>query len=375
MLRRAPFLALSLAALASCGNAFEPASSIQSLRIIAVRNEAPYTAAGETASLSMLYFDGSKRAFDAQGNRKRTPQILWLGGCFNPPGDLYFGCFPVLAQLFASLGQAPGAGAAGAPAGPPPAAPGGLNPLDYISLSPTFKMKIPEDIISRRPPEEVAAAEAQGNKPYGLSYVFFAICGGEIRPVTDAANGLPLGCFDKETNERLGDDDFVVGYTPIYTFNGISNKNPILDGVQFEGTASMNQPCAAGCAQGTRCGSQGVCIPVVPHCAERKVADCPTYKIKPLLTREKNIEKDEAAPPFDGRTPDEVIWATFYASDGTLDNDTALINDANKGWAFDDSDGAKWSAPNAPAGESRIWVVVRDNRGGTVWNWQDVFVD
>jgi hypothetical protein len=374
MLRRASLLALSLAALASCGNAFEPASSIQSLRILAVRNEEPYPKPGGTASLSLLYFDGSKRAFDAQGNRKRKPQVLWLGGCFDPPGDLYYGCFPILAQLFSSLAQGPGAGAGGAPPAPPP---GGVNPLDYISFNETFKLKIPEDIITRRPPEERAAIEAQGNAPYGLSYVFFAVCGGEIRPVqpSETPSGLPLGCFDKETNERLGDDDFVIGYFPIYSFEKISNKNPEIDGVQFEGVASMNKPCAEGCGEKARCGSQGVCIPVVPHCTERKVANCPTYKIKPVLTREKNIEKDEAAPPFDGRIPDEVIWASFYASDGTLVNDTALVNDANKGWVFDDAKGTEWSAPNATAGESRIWIVVRDNRGGTAWTWQDVYVE
>jgi hypothetical protein len=368
MLRRALTLALTLAAL-SCGNAFEPQSSIQSLRILGVRNESPYTPPGETASLQILYYDGSKRAFDAQGNRKRTPQVLWLGGCFSPPGDLYFGCFPILAQLFSSLS------APGAPGAPP--APGAPNPLEFIGTGDTFKMKIPADIISRRPPEEIAALQAEGNIPYGLSYVFYAVCGGTIRPVPQgqATNGLPIGCFDPDTNERLGDDDFVIGYSPIYSYDTIRNKNPVVTGLEFEGAPSMNQPCTAGCGDKTRCGSQGFCIPVVPHCTKRKAADCPTFRIKPILRREDNIEKDEASPPIDGRIPDEVIWASFYASDGTLTNDTVLINDANKGWVFDDSKGTEWSAPNAPAGESRVWVVVRDNRGGTAWTWQDLFVD
>ncbi|MCS6900328.1 MAG: hypothetical protein NZX77_11255 [Polyangiaceae bacterium] len=356
---------MSFAILTSCGNAFEPASSIQSLRILAVRNEEPYTPPGGTASLSLLYFDGSRRAFDAQGNRKRKPQILWLGGCFNPPGDLYYGCFPILAQLFASRGQSPGA--------PPP---GEVNPLEYISFNETFQLKIPKDIIARRPPEELDVFQTQGIPPYGLSYVFFAVCGGEIRPVpSETPSGLPLGCFDKETNERLGEDDFVIGYLPIYSFEKITNKNPVIEGVQFEGVPAMNRPCTEGCAQGSRCGSQGVCIPVIPHCTERKVDDCPTYKIKPVLMQEKNVEKDEAAPPFNGRIPDEVIWASFYASDGTLKNDTALINDANKGWVFHDAEGTRWSAPNATAGESRVWIVVRDNRGGTTWTWQDIYVE
>lgn len=373
MLRRASLLALSLAALASCGNTFEPQSSIQSLRVLGVRADNPYGKPGDSVSLEMLYYDGSRRAFDAQGNRKRKVQTLWLGGCHDPAGDLYYGCFPILIQLFATLSGG-ASGAAGAPSGPPP---GGLNPLELIGSGDKFKIDIPQDIITRRPPEELAAIQKDGNLPYGLSYVFFAVCGGTIRPIPidQAANGLPLGCFDNETNERLLDDDFVIGYTPIYSYDNITNANPVIDGVTFEGVAGMNKTCASGCDAGTRCGSAGVCLPVVPHCTERKVADCPTYKIKPTLAREKNIQKDEAAPLIEGRIPDEVIWASFYASDGTLDNDTVLINDANKGWVFDDSEGVKWSAPNAAAGESRIWVVAHDNRGGAHWLWQDLFID
>lgn len=371
MLQRAIFFCTSLAILSSCGNAFEPASSLQSLRVIAIRNEQPYTPPGETASLSMLYFDGSKRAYDAQGNRIRTPQILWLGGCFDPPGDLYYACFPVLAQLFASLTQPPGASDSTPPAS------SDLNPLEYIRLGETFKMKIPSDIISRRPPEEIAATKAQGNTPYGLSYVFFAVCGGTIKPIPmdQATNGLPLGCFDPQTNERLGDDDFVIGYSPIYSYDNVTHKNPVIDGVQFEGSPSMNQPCSEGCRENERCGSQNVCIPIVPHCTTRKVADCPTYKIKPILSPEKNVEKDVLAPPLEGRIPDEIIWASFYSSDGTLNNDAILVNDATHGWILNDVQGTRWSAPNAPAGESRVWIVAHDNRGGTSWTWQDIFID
>jgi len=379
MLRRASALALAVAALTSCGNVFEPQSSIQSLRVLGVHIDTPYTKPGSTASLEILYYDGSKRAFDAEGNRKRKVQVLWLGGCHDPAGDLYYGCFPILAQLFASLGGAPGAGGAGG-AAPTPPAPGGLNPLDLIGFGDRFKLKIPEDIITRRPASEIEAARAQGNSPYGLSYVFFAVCGGTVKPIPidQATNGLPLGCFDNDTGERLGDDDFVIGYTPLYSYDEFSNKNPVLDGLEFEGAPSMNKACSAdgpACDAGTRCGSQGLCIPVVPHCSERKVADCKTYKLKPRMTASKNAEKDQAAPPIDGVTPDEVIWVNYYASDGTLNNDTVLVNDAVRGWVFDNVKAAPWSPPNAPAGESRIWVVAHDNRGGATWTWQDVFVE
>lgn len=373
---RSPLLALPLLAAAlSCGNTFEPASSIRSLRILGVRAAEPYGKPGATNKLQMLVYDGSPRAFDAKGARTRAVETIWIGGCHNPPGDLYFGCFPILAQQFAQLGGSIPGGAGGAPAGPPP---GGLGAaLEFLGTGLKFDLKIPADIVSRRPAEEVAKLVAEGNVPYGLSYVFYAACGGTLKPVPldQATNGLPLGCFDKTTGEQLGSDDFVVGYTPLYTYEKFSNKNPVVDGMTFEGAPSMNKACDAAtpCGAGQRCGSQGVCLPVVPHCAERKTIDCTKYKIKPTLSQAKNIEKDEVAPEQDGRKPDEIIWAAYYTTDGNIERDLVLVNDANKGW--NDEHGIEWTAPNAPAGESRVWVVIHDNRGGTTWAWQDLFVD
>jgi hypothetical protein len=369
--------ALGLTALGqvSCSSAFEPESAIQSLRVLGVRVDQPYAKPGTKVRLDMLYFDGSRRAFDAQGKRTREVSVLWIGGCHDPAGDLYYGCFPILAQQFAQIGGGAGAaGSAGAPAGGPP---GGPNLLDLIGTGSSFQLAIPEDIISRKPAAEIEALKAQGNTPYGLSYVFYAVCGGDIKQAApgQTKNGLPLACFDKQTGEQLGDDDFVIGYTPIYTYDAFSNKNPVIDGLTFEGARSMNVACSdkTPCAAGTTCGSQGVCIPVVPYCTERKQADCPTYEIKPVMSPDKNVELDSAAPPdSSGRTPEEVIWVAYYVSDGTVDQELKLVNDANKGWNSEQE--TKWSAPNAPAGESRVWVVAHDNRGGTAWTWQDIMV-
>ncbi|RYE94868.1 MAG: hypothetical protein EOO75_00825 [Myxococcales bacterium] len=365
MARLASLFALPLVVAAlGCGNAFEPQSSIQSLRVLAVSIDQPYARPGATVKLDLLHYDGSRRAFDADGKRTRTVQTLWLGGCHNPGGDLYYACFPVLADLFASLGE-----------GQTPTP----DQLKLVGTGSSFSLDIPADIITRRPAAETAEEIAQGNAVYGLSYVFFAVCGGEIRgvPAEQATGGLPLGCFDKTTGEALGSDDFVIGYTPIYTYDEYTNANPVIDGVLFEGQPGMTQACSttAPCAADQRCGSLGVCLPVVPPCTERKVADCPTYSLKPVVGRT-IVEKDLTAPPVDGQQPDEIIWTSLYSSDGTLTNETVLINDALNGWVFDEEKpSTKWSAPNRAAGETRVWMVVRDNRGGTSWTWQDVVVE
>lgn len=409
---------LALAA-TSCGNAFDSQASIQSLRVLGVKvkaHDAPgatesfaYATPGDKVSLEMLYYDGSPRAFDADGNRKRDVEVLWLGGCHDPVGDLYYGCYPVLAKQFAEIfGQSSGGESAAL-----------LDALACKDDTATSEgrgaliatgsrydcLKIPRDIISRRPSNEIEDLLDQGNTPYGLTYVFFAVCGGRIgAPPAGSDAGLPLACYDKETGEQLGADDFVFGYTPLYSYGPpptdaitpdpsmgnaalaahaseikpFVNTNPrfVIDAassqpkITFEGKV-YDTPCSQGCNEGSACGQSGMCIPVVPHCTERKVADCPDYKLKPEVDRG-SVETDEVAPPYKGRIPDEVIWLSYYAADGTIIKETTLVNDANKGWQDDYE--TKWSAPNAEAGETRIWMVAHDSRGGTAWTWQDVIV-
>ncbi|MCC6646181.1 MAG: hypothetical protein IT374_11485 [Polyangiaceae bacterium] len=342
----------------ACGSAFEPPSRIESLRVLGVQVDPPYGKPGESSKLEILYFDGSKRAYlpDGSPDPAHRVQVLWLAGCHNPPGDLYFRCFPVLAERFAGLG-APGSG-------PPPA-----ELLDFLGEGPRFTLKIPADIISSKP------EPLDGNIPYGLSYTFFAVCGGKLGPPNDVTKGLPIGCYDEATGAALGADDFVFGFTPTYTYAEVTNKNPVITGMSFEKQPSMSAACKADadCKSTERCGRVGWCIPVVPHCTTRDVADCPTYEIKPTMAPADNVEIDVVSPELDGRVPEEIIWLNYYTSDGTIVRDLALVNDAQRGW--NEKHETKWSAPNAFAGESRVWVVAHDNRGGTAWSFQDVFVE
>ncbi len=351
------------AALPACGAAFESQASVRSLRVLGVRVDPPYGKPGKPVSLEMLYYDGSRRAFLADGspNPDHKLSIVWLGGCHNPEGDLYYACFPMLQAKLSSLLGAAGGGAQG---GPPP-----KELEEYVQLGPKALFQIPEDAISGRP-------QAPGAAPYSLSYVFFVACGGELGPApAGSKTGFPIGCYDPKTKAALGDDDFVIGYTPIYSYVELTNKNPVIAGGTFEKAPHPPVACAAdaGCAAGEKCASYGVCVPRVPHCTARKAKDCPTYELKPTLVPADNVEVDVASPPFEGRVPEESIWVAYYATNGTLDEELRLVNDAQKGWQANHE--THWSAPNAPAGESRIWAVVHDNRGGTAWWWQDVYID
>lgn len=347
--------------LPACGAAFESQASIQSLRVMGVRVDPPYGKPGQIVKLEMLHFDGSARAYLADGkpDPEHKVNILWLGGCHNPNGDLYYNCFPILAEKLKSLLDA-----AGTMNGTPPP-----ELLEYVQVGTKAAFKIPDDAISGRQQNE-------GAIPYALSYVFFIACGGDIGPApAGSKTGFPIGCYDPKTKEALGNDDFVVGYTPIYTYQSLVNKNPVIKGGAFEDVPYPAASCKddAGCHTYEKCASYGSCIPRIPHCTEKKVDDCRKYKIKPVLDPADNVEVDEASPEYEGKQPEESIWIAYYASDGTLDEELRLINDAQKGWQ--DNYETHWSTPNAFAGESRVWAVVHDNRGGTAWWWQDIYVE
>ena len=94
-MKRAPLLltaALALSATLGCGPQFDLSSELESLRVLTVKKDKPYAQPGETVKMQLLWHD-------AKG--PRPVQRLFIGGCFNPPADLYYSCFPQLAELAA----------------------------------------------------------------------------------------------------------------------------------------------------------------------------------------------------------------------------------------------------------------------------------
>src|SRR5438445_2491353 len=136
MRRRAilPVLALSLFAALGCGPQFDPGNEIKTLRVLGVKKDKPYAQPGDDVDLQLLWHDPKERAV----------QRVFIGGCVNPPGDLYYGCFAQYGQTGAGL---------------PP-----------FGSGDTFTVSLPSDIISSRPALE------PGQPRYGLYIVFFAVC-------------------------------------------------------------------------------------------------------------------------------------------------------------------------------------------------------
>ena len=108
---------LAIAALTGCGPQFDPPSELKTLRVLGVKKDKPYAQPGDTVKLNLLWND-------AQGRDDSEIQRMFVGGCVNPPGDLYYGCFSQFGQ-------------AGA---------GGLPPL---GMGNSFEVTLPSDIIAR----------------------------------------------------------------------------------------------------------------------------------------------------------------------------------------------------------------------------------
>jgi hypothetical protein len=323
--------------LLGCGPKFDSPDELRSLRVLAVHKDVPYAQPGQTVNLEMLWEDASIDVLD--GATTRTVQVAWSSACFDPPGDLYYACFTD-PTLFA----------------------GGFD------LGNTTSFVMPKDIISRRPPPSQAR-----NSPYGIAYVFFAVCAGTLTPLKgDSATAFPIGCKDDKGN-LLGSDDFVAGYTSVYSFASFSNNNPVISGFSFNGKPLQPEQFCQGDACQAMAGSNVpptvTCDPTsdalcLPTCAADGDKSCTGYSVKPTLVQADNQELDSVSAKLVGRDVTEQMWINYYTDGGDFKSPVRLLNDATSGW--NDSYDTDFYAPKA-VGPSRIWAVVHDNRGGVSW--------
>lgn len=329
----------SVLASLACAPEFDPPSEIEGLRVLAVQKDRPYARPGEDVTLTMLWHDAAEEP--------RSPQILWLGGCRNPAGDLFAGCFEAFANLDVASAR--------------------CEPDSEVSVcvGSSFTFRMPDTIISERP-----APQDPRQPRYGLSYVFFAACAGHIGPAPggDAAE-FPLACFEDEAfTRRLGPDRFVAGYTAVYAYESIRNANPVVTGFQVEGTPiepiCIGPECAAvaGASLGPVDCQSGV-VPCVAACEDDGKDSCPKIEIQPIVDRG-SVEPDHISSNIESRDLDEQMWINYYVDGGSVASDVRHLNDALRGW--NTGYGTDFRAPRKK-GPVNVWAVVHDNRGGVEW--------
>ncbi len=346
-----------------CGAEFDSVAQLEGLRIMAVQKSAPYAQPGEEVELRMLYHDTGIRQADEAEGEPRDISIFWLAGCENPPGDLYALCIEGFRQLLSNVEldltssnlsdfepeDVEGLNAL-------------LEPIGLrMGVEDTFSMTVAEDIVSRRPP-----TPDSGIPPYGLNIVFFAACAGELRLNFDG-DEFPIICVDGD-GELLPPKDFVPGYTSVFTWEGLSNDNPVIDGIEVEGKRLPRDQFCIGAEcdvlepdPNRRCGADDVTI---ARCKdEDDDSKCKKLDVKVLVDPD-SVDRDDVISDRQNDELDESMWVNYHTDRGKWTFDLALVNGAASG--FNPDPATKYIASTVP-GPAHVWAVVRDSRGGADW--------
>ncbi|WP_437602291.1 hypothetical protein [Sorangium sp. So ce590] len=362
--RRAVLGTLALGALAApaissgCVAGFDPPSVVNGLRVFAV--VADVVPVGEKPESSSYAYPGAQVTFrihyqDGLGGPEegsRPVSVYWFGGCENPIGDDYYGCYPQFAELAAKLQAWQ---ELGDPTLPLPAL-NGVPP----GIGDTYTITISDDILEGR------EAPATGGPPSGSAYVFFVACTGTLGVVEDQGTGragtFPVACFDAD-GRRLGPDSFVPGYTQVYAFeeaeeekDNRANANPKLLGLTLDGEPMPEDfaeiPNVDRCLIGREERREAGCS------AEDPFTACRAYELDAIIPD--NVA--ETDPDAKQQTLREIVWVDYFTDLGDLDRGIKLVSDAAKG---DLGDHAVTWIPPAEPGVATLTAVLRDARGGS----------
>jgi len=345
-------LAAPIASTSGCSPGWVSSNLVDGLRVLGVTADKPYAAPGDEVTFQISYVDGYE---EPDGSETDPVQVLWLGGCYNPPGDLYYGCFPQIAGTFQKLGPILQAALEEAQAtGQPPKLPPEVT--QYISQGDVFRTPVPLDIFSERPAPD-------GGSKYGVMYVFFAVCAGEIRPVeldpSGKAGFFPFGCF--KNGQRLPASRFVPGFTQVYAFeDGRLNQNPAAEGISLDGekipaTDEVGEPPKVA-----RCASTPDERRAVGCFAGDPYEGCTEHEIDLIV--EPTVAEIDPGEMVDGKQIFEAVWVDWLAEAGDITGGgISLVSGVTEGYKGEHS--TKWIPPDEP-GLVRVWGVIRDSRGG-----------
>lgn len=330
-----------LALLVACGpRPFQPQSVIDNVRVLASKTDTPYALPGEDVTVDLLVADG----------RRTKPRPLVVGWlpllCINPAADLYYACFAPQTRVVGATGVVAD------PAAPAPATPGlPSGPLDLGSLAGTdiTDFLVKGERFSFTMPEDAIIPHAQSGQDYGLVMLFNIACAGRVRiaPIDPAAGTqqMPLECVD-ENGTKLGADDYIVGFTRVYSYRDRRNGNPAISRVLYRG-----QPVDL---------NTGITVPL---CTESRRIECDTLELD-VDTPAESQEEKTGETLLDGTVPREQVYAQYYSTLGIFTQDARLLYDSASGLV---PDRAVDFIPPANPGLGRIYVVVKDDRGGTSW--------
>ncbi len=347
--KRAFLVWLALPCAIGCNDVSWPNSRIlSSLRVLAVRAEPASVHPGQGSRLALLCADGAKPdpACDVE--------VAWFAACNNPENNDPMECLNHYSGWFRGL------------SGPVSEAPR-LAGLADFEIAPEFDYTAPSDILQA----EVSVA----GQPlrYGVAYVFFAACAGRLYPAPGMPDQLPVQCRDRDTGALLDQKRFVVGVTTLYAYDLVRNDNPVIANPRFDGLTIPQQACSidADCGPGFACLGESQCVPSVPRCVDSSTCrpHCLDVEVPTASFALTAIDGTPLASPL------KSLWVEYYANMG------GLPDDAGFGWHLPPEPAtsvrsfcAMWQAPAQASSEARVWLVLRDDRGGLAWHAQRIVV-
>jgi hypothetical protein len=197
--------------------------------------------------------------------------------------------------------------------------------------------------------------------------VFYALCAGTVQVQDTQDKTLPpLKCVASD-GRLVGEEGFVFGYIPLYSYDSVENSNPVVSGALFDSRPDIVVSCKADadCGAGQGCNSKHVCADIVAKCSS-----CADHSFIPSLDPA-NAQPEPIATARTGAPRTEKLTVTYYASSGTIGG-TKTINDPISGWRTDFD--TTWKPSSDAAEEVSLWAVVRDGRGGVAWWTKEVIV-
>jgi hypothetical protein len=178
----------------------------------------------------------------------------------------------------------------------------------------------------------------------GVSFVFFALCRGTLVPEPQVTETIPFTCLDSRGRSQ-GREAFAVGFTTVPTLLARGNQNPRLLGLMMNGVL-LAEPGEGSLAS-------------LPVC---HAANCPDPVMTPIVDPT-SAEPNPLAAESGASIPFELLTLEVRGPGVALSKEFTL---AEPGWSVP-LDFHVHIAPEYPDEQASVWVILRDNRGGVVW--------
>lgn len=321
---------------------------VDSLRVLAVHADPPTLTPGAATQLSVFCADGRH---GAGTEPSCNVEVAWFTRCDNPEQNEPKTCL----RAYSRWGDSRTALVADTPVSAYP---------EGFAFARDLGFSAPSDIL--RDEFDLAGRGIR----FGTSYLFFALCAGNLAWIRGNSEKLPVECRDPGTNRVLDQSRFVVGMTTIYSYDVATSRNPVLLNPRFD-ERSIPEHCAtsAECPATFECSAEDQCVPVVPRCEKQRSEDCEEH----CLSLDVGLDSFNLFSIEGARVgaPAKSVWLDYLTNAGNLpDEDARFGMDApGDDTASQRTPCIRWQAPTVPTDQAHLWAVVRDDRGGTaVWD-------